>query len=275
MDENDLRRLLRLRDESDWLEFKLVYRIFGADGKINEKYRDELVKDILGLANGNSSIIRKTKYLIVGADDKNFDANGLRVLKDVDYQVPSKSEITKWVNSACAPSVVGIDVEIIRINGKNIFVVAIPPTFNLHETIRELNAKGKFSKHTVFMRQDEHTMSASVKDGMTIQQLKNLHRDEISNPPGIILGMVIGGFIAIIFFDAGYKSPTMFEPSTLPFVRTLIMIVGLILGAEIGWSFRVWNTVRYDWRYLSRVEKIKLGLVILFMLSIFVLWLLF
>jgi len=37
----------------------------------------------------------------------------------------------------------------------------------------------------------------------------------------------------------------------------------------------VWNTVRYDWRYLSRVEKIKLGLVILFMLSIFVLWLLF
>ena len=272
MDEKELRELLRQSDESDWFEFKLEYKIFSADGKINEKYRDEFIKDILGLANGNNGIVRKTKYLIIGVDDKKFDADGLRVLRNVDYRVPSKSEITRWVNSACTPSVVGIDAEFVRIGDKNIFVVTIPPTFNLHETIRDLNAKGKFSKYTVFMRQDEHTKSASVKDGVTIQQLKNLHRSEISNPPSIFLGAVIGACVALIFFDVGYKSPTLIEPATLPFVRALMVIIGILMGAEIGWAFRVWNAVRYDWRYLSRPEKIKLALGVLFLLAIFVVW---
>lgn len=58
---------------------------------------DELLKDILGLANGNSHFIRKTKYLIIGADNENFDEKGMRVLHDVDYKIPEQSDLVKWL----------------------------------------------------------------------------------------------------------------------------------------------------------------------------------
>jgi hypothetical protein len=37
------------------------------------------------------------------------------------------------------------------------------------------------------MRQNEHTMLASVHDGIAIMDLKHLSRQEIANPPEIYL----------------------------------------------------------------------------------------
>ena len=80
MEEKLLKNLLRERNERDWYEFKGKLKLYRSDGKLVEQQRDELIKDILGLANGNSRIIRKTKYLIVGADNEEFDENGMRAL---------------------------------------------------------------------------------------------------------------------------------------------------------------------------------------------------
>jgi len=63
MDEKLLTKLLSERTEKDWLEFKSKFKLYKSDGALVEMQKDEFIKDILGLANGNSHIIRKTKYL--------------------------------------------------------------------------------------------------------------------------------------------------------------------------------------------------------------------
>lgn len=182
MDEKQLQKLLRETKEQDWFDFKAKLKLYQSDGKLVDKQRDELIKDILGLANGNSHIIRKNKYLIIGVDNEKFDENGYRVLYDVDYIVPSQSDIARWLSSACSPRIVGLVCHRIPIQGVNLFVITIPPTFDLYETTRELNASSHFNKYTVFMRQDENTVPASVRDGITIQQLKHLYRQEAKIP---------------------------------------------------------------------------------------------
>ncbi|MEW6028375.1 MAG: helix-turn-helix domain-containing protein [Chloroflexota bacterium] len=262
MDEKLLRSLLRQKDEMDWFDFKRKWKLYDSNDALNTEERDELIKDILGFANGNSGIVRKTKYLVIGADDKQFDENGSRVTYSVDYRVPSQSDITKWVNAACNPSVVGIECDFATIDDKKLYVITIPPTFDLHETIRELNAKKKFSKFAVFMRQDEHTVLASVRDGIIIQQLKAVFRQEIANPPAILFGAIIGATIAVMFYGAGYSATGMLEGTLRVLAKSLVAIIGAGLGAEAGWIFREWNTLRYDWRYWSRQKKAKVVIAI-------------
>jgi hypothetical protein len=256
MDVKLLKSLLRQKDERDWLDFKRKWKLFDSTGRLNTVERDELIKDVLGLANGNSTSIRKTKYLIIGADDKRFDENGLRITYNVNYQVPSQSEIARWVNDACSPAVVGIETCHIPIDDKMLYVVIIPPSFELHETTRGLHAKGRFSKYTTFMRQDEHTVPASERDRETMRQLKLLFRQEIANPPAIRFGAIIGGAIALIFYSAGYQAMKALSGTMKILVDGLVATMGGIIGAEAGWIFREWNTARYDWRYWPRRKKV-------------------
>jgi hypothetical protein len=257
MDEILLKNLLRKKEESDWLDFKSKRKLYSADNTLNIEERDELIKDVLGLANGNSGIVRKTKYIIIGADDKKFDDKGTRIIYDVDYKVPSQSEITIWVNAACSPSVVGIECDFVPVDNKTLYVITIPPTFELHETIRELNAKGKFSKFTVFMRQDEHTVPASVRDGVTLEQLKILFRQEVANPPAVLFGAIIGAIVGSIFYNAGINATVELNEITGVLITSVIALFGGIIGAEAGWLFREWNTTRYDWRYWTNIKKVK------------------
>ena len=257
MNQKLLTKLLRDPKEKDWFDFKRKLKLYQSDGKLVETQRDELLKDILGLANGNSQIVRKTKYLIVGADDKKFDETGVRILHNVDYKTPSQSELTKWLSSASSPTIAGLECETVLCQGVNLFIITIPPTFNLHETTRELNAKGHFNKHTVFMRQDEHTVPASVRDGVTIQQLKHLYREEIANPSSIRLGVIIGAIVAFMISGAKITIP---EGSNLSisdgFVQTVLVTAGGILGAIIGMLSKQWHETRYDFRYMTWREKI-------------------
>ena len=80
MNEQTLIKLLHNPNEKDWLEFKEKLKLYQADGKLVDLQRDEFIKDILGLANGNTHNIRETKYLIVGASNCGFDDNGMRIL---------------------------------------------------------------------------------------------------------------------------------------------------------------------------------------------------
>jgi hypothetical protein len=259
MDEKLLRKLLHETKEHDWLEFKQSFELYQADGRLIDKQRDELLKDILGLANGNGHITRKTKYLIVGADDKKFDSYGLRVLHSVDYKVPSRSDIAKWLASACSAAVAGLDCELVPFQGVQLYIISIPPTFNLHETSRELvTPNGTFHKYTVFMRHDENTVPASVRDGITIQQLKQLHRQEIGRPPAAVTGAITGGVVGL--FSAGIKvfAPTPAQPASTVIVILFTVILGVILGGVLGGAITGWAEMSYDVRYMSWRQRIFL-----------------
>jgi hypothetical protein len=258
MDITEAIDILKQKSEQDWLEFKQEVIIYDSNNKIITTARDEFIKDIIGLANGNSNIVRKTKYLVIGADNSKFDSKGNRLLYDISHYFPSQSEITKWLNNSCSPSIVGIQCNNYNIENKNIYIISIPPSLELHETTRTLDAKGTFHEHTVFIRRDEHTVIASVEDIITLRKLKTLYRQDINNPPAIIFGAIIGIVFSYIFFNMGYfynKSNNLNTDSLLP-ARIIIIVFGGIMGAWIGRVFREGNSFRYNWRYWTIREKI-------------------
>lgn len=270
MDKKQLEKLAREPNEQDWFDFKAKLNLYQADGKLAERQRDELIKDILGLANGNSHTIPKTKYLIIGADDKSFDEKGLRVLHNVDYKVPSQSDLAKWLKDVCSPAVVGLDCETVQFNNCNLFIITIPPTFDLHETTRELVTPScTFQKHTVFMRQDEHTVTASVRDGITIQQLKHLHRQEIANPPSTLIGAIAGGVATFIISSAKAKAAQVQPPIPEAFLVVFFTFFGIFFGAFIGWFSKQWNEIRYDWRYMTWQSKVIVSSFVIFMIVVY------
>lgn len=255
IDEKTIEKWLRMKSEQDWLEFKAEWKLYQADGKLVEIQRDEFIKDILGLANGNSNTIRKTKYLIVGADDVKLD-NGERVVCNVDYKVPTSKDISTWLNSACTPAVVGLNCELVSYKSATLFIITIPPTFDLHETIRPLKAKGSFHENTVFMRQGEHTVTASVRDGITIQQLKHLHREEIANPSSAWIGAVVGGFVSFITGQAKIRSTQINLPVNEGMILAVMVVFGIVFGLCTGLVARWYQETRYDWRFMPRKQKI-------------------
>jgi hypothetical protein len=265
MNEKLLRKLLRETKEQDWFDFKTSLKLYQSDGTLVPQKRDELLKDILGLANGNSHVIRKTKYLIIGVDDKEFDATDLRVLHNVDYKLPSQSDIVKWLSDSCSPAIVGVECELVSFNGSNLFVITIPPTFDLHETTRELDASGHFHKYTVFMRKDEHTTPASVRDGITIQRLKQLHRQEIANLPSIWLGIIIGGIVGLLIGGAKIKSLQIDPPISSSVAQFVFTSLGILFGGFTGWFAQEMNKVRYDWRYLTWKRRIPIVMYFVFL----------
>jgi hypothetical protein len=268
----NLRKFLRLANEEDWLEFKAKKKLFNADGKLEVKARDEFIKDILGLANGNSHIIRKTKYLIIGVDDSKFDDSGERVRHLIDYRLPLQSEIAKWLKDACTPAVVGISCSNVEYKDDQLFVITIPPTFDLHETSRELvTPGGNFQKFTVFMRHDEHTVPASVRDGITIQEIKHLHRQEIANPPSILIGALVGGFVAFIIAGAKIEVLRQTVSYSDNLLKSIFTGIGILFGVFTGWNVKQLNEVRYDWRYISWRQRVLLIGFLLIMVIIYLL----
>jgi len=272
MDEKRIQELLSKPNETDWLEFKRKMKLFKSDGSLVELQRDEFLKDVIGLTNGNSHTIRKTKYLIWGAGNKEFDKNGERLLFDVNYRVPSQSEISIWIKSACAPSIAGLECELVLYKQIHLFIVTIPPTFDLHETTRELiTSSATFQKHTVFIRQDEHINPASVRDGVTIQQLKHLYRQEVANPPSLWIGALVGGVVALIISQAKIQEVQLSFPLSSPLFLAVLTGIGIFFGATIGWATKVFNETRYDWRYMTIRQKYLMLLVILSFVSSFIL----
>jgi hypothetical protein len=268
MDKKELEKLLHEPKEQDWLDFKAKLKLYAADGKSANQPRAEFIKDILGLANGNSHIIRKTKYLIVGVDDKEFDENGMRVLHDVNYKIPSQRELVQWLSGACTPAVVGLECELVPFQGVNLFVITIPPTFDLHETTHELVTPKTFQKHTVFMRQGEHTVPASVREGVTIQQLKHLHRQEIANPSSIWIGAIAGGIVALVFSGALIKGLPTNLSNNDAFMRGVIISAGVFFGGTTGWAAKTLKETFYDWHYMTWRQRISLLIFALMVITI-------
>lgn len=263
MDEKKLNKLLRERKETDRYEFKSKLKLYQSDGELVERQRDELLKDILGLANGNSNIIRKTKYLIIGVDDEKFDENGMRVLHDVEYKIPDQNELIIWLKNAASPALVEIESELIPFGKVNLWVITIQPTFDIHETTRELNAKGHFQKHVVFMRRDQHTEPASVREGVIIQQRKQLYRQEISNPPAGWIGAIAGGIVALFIGNAKITASQTDIEAAGWIIQVLFAALGIFFGWVTGFVAKQWNETRYDWRYMRFWQRIVFVAVVL------------
>jgi len=163
MDSQQLRQLIS-QPEGLKLDFKReLHKLKHSDKDYAKQQRDEFIRDILSLTNGNFNTAEQKGYLIIGVGDE-LKSDGTRDLFDVSNPLNPK-QILPRVNSACDPPIPDVHCETVEIDGKNIFVVSIPPSPHLHRTIRDLTTPSKtYPAGTVFIRRNEEIFPATPEE---------------------------------------------------------------------------------------------------------------
>ena len=163
MDSQQLRQLIS-QPEGLKLDFKReLHKLKDPDKDYAKKQRDEFIRDILSLTNGNVNTAEQKGYLIIGVGDE-LKPDGTRDLFDVSTPLIPK-QILQWVNPACEPPIPDVHCETVEIDGKNIFVVSIPPSPHLHRTIRDLKTRSTtYPADTVFIRRNEEIFPATPEE---------------------------------------------------------------------------------------------------------------
>lgn len=162
MRKEELQELIRQPEELK-LDFKReLHKIYHYDLDYRKQQRDEFIRDILSLTNGNFGTANKVGYLIIGVGDE-LKPDGTRDLFNIERTLNPK-QILQRVNSASYPPIPDIYCEIIEFNCKNIFVISIPPSPHLHRTIRELITPKKYAAGTTFIRRNEEIHPAIMEE---------------------------------------------------------------------------------------------------------------
>lgn len=251
MDSKELQQLLG-QPESTVLEFKQeLYLLKHPDKAAANRQRDEMIKDILSLANGNAATVDEKAYLIIGADNI-LQTDGTRKLFDVDPNGLTQQQIMHTVNSACSPRIEEIEVETVELEGKRILVITVGPTPHLHETTQKLiTPKTTYTEHVVFIRNNEDIVIASAKEREAILKLKQLYFADTRKAPPVKFGAVVGALV-------GGTIATMPPDKTVKFKKEVAIgravggsIVGMLFGAGMGWTFTNLAEIRYEWQFTS------------------------
>ena len=180
------------------LDFKREYKLSpdppsGTEAKLWKTFVkgqwEELMRDLLSLANGNIGTCRQPGRLIIGVDDV-VGPNGSRLLFDTSKLHLTVAQILERLNCTCSPPLCDIQIERIPIDDKVITVITIPPTPYMHETTRQLRtSKGEFdamgrlrfckddksySEHTVFLRRGDGIYPAQFSERQALAREKEI-----------------------------------------------------------------------------------------------------
>lgn len=231
--EKKVRELLS-QDESPILDFKReIYSIDDPNQHVQKQAVDELVKDIIALANGNTIFAGETGYLVLGADDKK-DKLGIRATFDVGDHRLTASRILDIVNPACEPKIENMTCDEVWVDGKKLLLVTIPPTPYVHETTKLIRPKPDkyFTERTAFIRREQSIGVATQRERETIAQIKRFRFDEKRNPPGVPFGILIGGFVGGVMGYSAIKNRHKIPEK--PELNAAAGLAGAIFGAVIG-----------------------------------------
>jgi hypothetical protein len=242
---DELRTLLQ-QPEGPTLDFKQQWYSVYAKGAARERQKDELIKDILSLANGTVQTAGQTAYLIIGAADEQ-DAEGHRELFDVGDTIPSPRDILQLVNEASTPPISDLQVEIIDLDEIHVGVITIPPDSALHETIKILKPSDGtiYPVHMVFTRHADSVRNASSQERTAILAAKQqayaaryMPREiirEVAKPTtplkAAAIGALSGGFFSAVTAKTAYTS----QGANRAVSAMIGMgIVGALIGATLG-----------------------------------------
>ena len=124
---------------------------------IKETNKNELVKDIIALTNGDVYSTDKTAYLIVGIDDEsreiyNFDKSTILPLDKL------KQQLLTLLNNYAQPEFLSLDIELVD----EVLVISIPPRGSLISLSKDLKLKNNTDKKgTTYYRVGEDIRVAS------------------------------------------------------------------------------------------------------------------
>jgi len=125
---------------------------------IKEIHKNELVKDLIALTNGDIYSTDKIAYLIVGIDDETrelytFDKNAILPLDKL------KQQLLTLLNNYAQPEFLALDIELVD----EVLVISIPPRGSLISLSKDLKLKNNNTdkKGTTYFRVGEDIRVAS------------------------------------------------------------------------------------------------------------------
>jgi len=125
---------------------------------IKEVHKNELVKDLIALTNGDVYSIDKTAYLIIGIDDEtrelyDFDKSAILPLDKL------KQQLLTLLNNYAQPGFLALDIEFVD----EVLVISIPPRGSLISLSKDLKLKNNNTdkKGTTYYRIGEDIRVAS------------------------------------------------------------------------------------------------------------------
>ncbi len=229
---------LLVHDEAPNLEFKeSLHAIFSA-GEGQRRHKDELIRDLLSLANGNTTTAGEVAYLIFGVSEQR-DAQGQRMLCGIAGDVPSRRQLLDLVRPVSDPPIADLLTEEIMVVGKRLFIVTLFASPHLHETTRWLETPTKkYSPHIVFIRRGEEIAIASAKERRALEDIKDRrYRETLKIDPrpfGAVVGGMTGGLIA---HSLTHTFPT--DTQQRPALVTAATMIGSMLGWGWGSTYRL------------------------------------
>ncbi len=276
-----LEQLLSL-EECGWLDFKQeMYKVADKKARDYDWQKNEMVRDILSLVNGNTHSAGKPAYLVIGAGD-NRNPDGSRPLFDVGNVALPKRQIMDWANAYAEPAVEEINTHLVSYQGKRLFVIEILPSRHVHKIKRLLQTghNNKYHENTIFMRAGDNIITAGPEQALALQRAKK-HTHNINRYVNPILLLSVS--FALVFGTMNWVAIGENLPSTQNTISTMGTQKGLlflrlffgalfgILGAGFGWSIMEFQDFRIRW--VRATTKGKIGLSILFILAVvFVVW---
>ena len=227
--------------ENGWLEFKQkMYQVYHSDKKVAGWQKNELVRDILSLANGNIFSVDKTAYLIIGVEDE-LNAHGLRDLFDIEPIDLSRKQILEWVNAVSEPKLEYLNTEYIFVDGKRLFVITVHPSPYVYRITRTLKTKKnkQYSAQTVFIRIGEAIEPASPKQVQALEKAKKQTSTHIPTWLFVAFGTILG---SLLLGDLNWEIILPAAPNSKIFIQALGLqkailwarIIAIVSGGLIG-----------------------------------------
>lgn len=261
MDAEQLRNLIN-HDEGPSLDFKSRWYKIDGDDKAAEYEKNELIKDILALANGNTNVAGDRAYLVIGVADM-FDENGHRELFEIEPDKPvTRDRLLKIINCACDLALEELWCDFIVMESKRLLVITIPPSPHVHETtIRLQCVKRAYDEFTVFVRHGSEINTASSKERQSLVQLKRLRFDERRNAPPIRFGTLVGALAGGMVLAPITEKYTE-RKEGLVAGGVVGSIMGGALGGMAGSAYKDYQSIKTDWHRIpiwGRVVSVSGG----------------
>jgi hypothetical protein len=227
--------------------------------------REQLIRDVLSLANGSLDTIGEPGYLVIGAGEQ-LNEWGSRELFDVRGQTLDADEIAEQVRPACDPSLAGVRSDLRKVRGAWIQVITIPPCDALYRTTQGLRIDSGYAAGKVLIRPDGPVLAASRDEVAALDAALEKRRRRPRRP--VVFAMLAGGALGLMLGLArvGGIAPVG--------VQTLVLLLGLALGVLAGYVLgtgyvRLFES-RLSWDRIRRL-RLAFGPLIVVILALYVL----
>ncbi len=246
------------RPEGPTLEFKReFYALDDPKQEKKKRQKDEMLKDLLALANGSTDTAGDIAYLIIGVSE-DISPSGERVIYGVPDGLPDGNDLLKMVRAVSEPPVPHILTEYMPVGEQKVYVITIPPSPYLHETKRKFETSDcEYSPYTVFFRRNSMVDIANYRERKALEDLKTFRASERASISNVLVGALIGSLLSGSFLGRNAEKVTG-KPISKPVSWGTGIVMGGLIGGALAYDLKNFHEIIRDIRYqLLRRKKTR------------------